>query len=379
MKRFIYFDNAATTKPLPEIRTVLDAYVKDGWYNPSALYALSVRVSTELDGVRKKILGAVHAVNADVVFTSGGTESNHQALMHAASLAKDGHFIVSGFEHPSVFSAVKNLEQAGHGLTVIMPNQDGVIDAQQVADAVTDKTVMVSVMHVNNETGALNDVAEIADRVKAKSPNVLIHADGVQGFLKVPFVLTNTIDFYSVSAHKIGGLKGTGALITRNIKSLKPILRGGSQEKGVRAGTENTFGMSVFGEAIRRQTFDYNQAVTLRNRLIVGLGKITDTALNSPQKSGLFSPYIVNVSILGVRSETLLHVLESEGILIGTGAACSSKTRTSRIHDALGSSKERAESAVRISFGADNTVQEIDQLLNAIEKHAKILRQFKRR
>ncbi len=379
MEPYIYLDNAATTKPLTEIRALMETYAEEAWYNPSALYAPSARVSAMMDETRKAVLNAVHALKADVVFTSGGTESNHLALSHAAASVKQGRFIVSGYEHLSVFQTVKTLEQAGYDVTYVMPNEDGVIDAEQIAETVTDKTTMVSVMHVNNETGAMNDIKLISELAKAKNPKVLIHADGVQGFLKVPFSLPDTIDFYSASAHKIGGLKGTGALITRNIKTLRPVLRGGSQEKGVRAGTENTFGIAVLGAAVKAGRHDYENTLRLRSTLLTGIANIPDIAVNSPQKEGCYSPYIVNLSVLGVRSETLLHALESEGILIGTGAACSSKTRTSRIHDALGLDRERAESAVRISFGADNNEQEIEKLLSAIEKHAKILRQFKRR
>jgi len=372
-------DNAATTKPLNIIKEAYKQYAENEWYNPSALYAPSAHASKKMDDIRKTILTALHAHTGHIVFTSGGTESNNLAIMHAASVAKNGHFVISAYEHASGYATVKAVEQAGYTVSFIMPNDDGIIEPETVANAVNEQTLMVSMMHVNNETGALNDINAIAEKVKQKNAKTFFHADGVQGFLKVPFIIGDAIDFYSMSAHKIGGIKGTGALYVKNPKNLRALLYGGAQESGMRAGTENTFGITAFGLAVEHHALDYDKANALRQRLLNGVNQIEDSVINSPLKDGCYSPYIVNVSFLGVRSETLLHALETEHIYIGIGSACSSHKRTNRIHDALGLKPEIAESAVRISFGEQSTQEEIDIMLIAIEKQIKILRQFKRR
>lgn len=375
----IYLDNAATTQPIAAIKDLYDTYANDGWYNPSALYAPGVSASAKMDIVRKAVLSALKARTGGVIFTSGGTESNNIAIMHAVESARSGHFVTSAYEHASVYQTFKALERAGHSVTFIRPNADGIIDSEAVSDAVTEKTSLVSVMHVNNETGALNDINAIAEKVRRANPAAIFHADGVQGFLKVPFAMGDDIDFYSISAHKIGGLKGTGALYVRQPKRFRPYFYGGAQENGLRAGTENTFGIAAFGAAVLNCGLNHERAESLRNRILIGFSQISDIAVNSPLKDGLFSPYIVNLSVLGVHSETLLHALEADGIWIGTGSACSSHTRTSRIHDALGLAPKYAQSAIRISIGADNTQEDIDCLIESVKKHIKILRQFKRR
>ena len=349
------------------------------WYNPSALYAPSADVSKAMDETRKKILHSLGAYDGQVVFTSGGTESNNMAILSAVPNRKAGHFITSAYEHAAVYKTFKHLEQMGHEVGFIPPNRDGVISEEDVVNSIKENTVLVSIMHVNNETGAINDIDGISSLVKAKNKDILFHSDGVQGFLKTPYVISENIDFYSVSGHKIGALKGTGALYSKKGITHKQMLFGGSQEAGNRPGTENTFGIAVFGEAIKSFDRDNKNIFDLRNRLVEGLENIEDVVINSPKVEGKFSPYIVNASVLGVKGETLLHALESKGIYIGIGSACSSKTKTSRIHDALGLSAERAQSAVRISFSHDNTAEQIDRLLSEIESEAKDLRMFKRR
>lgn len=375
----IYFDNAATTKPILKIEEILKEYINNGWYNPSALYSNSADVFKSLDDTRKKVMSAVGGYNGDVVFTSGGTESNNIAIIGSYTPKKVNHYITTHFEHPAVYKAFKRLEDIGQEVSFVKPNDKGIIEKKDIIDEIKDNTALVSVMHVNNETGALNDINGIASSVKAKNKNILFHSDGVQGFLKTEFNISENIDYYSISSHKVGGLKGCGALyLKKGIKS-KPINFGGGQEKGIRPGTENTFGIKVFDMAIDLFSKDRDKIFDLREKTIKGLCEIDDVMINSPTEKESFSPYIINVSILGVRGETLLHALEAKGILIGIGSACSSKSRTNRVHDALNLSSERGESAIRISFSNDNDIEQVDKLIKAINQEAKTLRMFKRR
>jgi cysteine desulfurase len=377
MNEIIYLDNAATTKPTSQIEKEIFDYCHDHWYNPSALYQKSSDVYLSMDNARKKILKALGVLDGQVFFTSGGTESNNIAINSAIG-RKKSHFITSQYEHDAVFNVMKNLE-TDHDVTYIKPNHDGVIMPQQVIDEIKENTVLVSIMHVNNETGGLNDIGAIACAVKAKNADICFHSDGVQAFLKHKSFLNENIDLYSMSAHKVGGLKGIGALYAKKGYKVKPLMFGGGQEKGVRNGTENTFGIATFVIAIDAFISDFEKIHLLHNRLIDGLGEINDCTINSPTNVNGYSPYIVNASIIGVRGETLLHALEPHGIYIGIGSACSSKKRTNRIHDAIGLNRQQSESTIRVSFSNDNKIEDVDYLIECIKKEVEILRIFKRR
>ncbi|MEX1307490.1 MAG: cysteine desulfurase family protein [Eubacteriales bacterium] len=375
----IYLDNAATTRPIEALESLMAEYRQGRWYNPSALYKGSAEAEAEMTEARKTLLSAVNGYKRQVVFTASGTESNNMAVLDAVKPRRAGHFVFSAFEHSAVFACAGKLAESGHSVTFVPPNAQGIVSADDIVDALRDETVLVSVMHVNNETGALNDIDNIAARAKAANPNVRFHSDGVQAFLKVPYSLSDAVDSYATSAHKIGALKGTGALFIKDNDSLKPLIYGGAQEKGMRAGTENTFGIAAFSRAVAHFPEDDGHIFKLHDRLCEGLSGLEDIVINSPLDDGRFSPYIVNTSVLGVRSETLLHALEAKGIYIGTGSACSSKSRTNRVHDALALSPERGESAIRISFSHENTMLDVDRLLEAIATEARFLRMFTRR
>lgn len=377
--RIIYLDNAATTRPIKALETLMTEYREDKWYNPSALYKGSSEAEADMAAVRKTLLDAVGGYDRQAVFTASGSEANNMAIFDAVKPRESCHFVFSAYEHAAVYACAKMLMDSGHEVTFVAPDERGVVSAKSVTDAIKGNTVLVGVMHVNNETGALNDIDDIAAGVKAAKKDVHFHSDGVQAFLKVPYSLSGHVDSYAVSAHKIGALKGTGALLIKNGAKLRPIILGGSQEKGMRAGTENTFGIAAFGCAVENFPADDAHIFELHHRLIAGFGKLEKVVVNSPTGDGLYSPYIVNASVLGVRSETLLHALEAKGIYIGIGSACSSKTRTNRIHDALKLSPDRGESAVRISFSHENTAEDVDTLLETIDSEARFLRMFTRR
>lgn len=368
----IYLDNAATTKPLTE--SALKSHIEYGWYNPSCAYPPAAKVFKEIKETRellKSIAGA-----ADCIFTSGGTEANNTVIMSA--MRSGAHYITGATEHPSVYNAFKHLEALGAAVDYLKP-RGFCIRAEDVAAAMRDNTALVSIMHVNNETGALSDIKEIARAVKAKNPKALFHSDGVQALLKTPFMLNDDIDYYTVSAHKVHALKGTGAVLTGESGRLKRLLHGGEQEFNLRPGTENTLGIAAFSEALRRgcDSFEEDRVKIegLRNRLLVLLGGIEDAIVNMPDAS---IPHIINAAFPGIRAEVLVRVLGEKGIYIGTGAACS-RGKVSRVLLESGVKREIAEGAIRISISALNTTRDIEICAQELGKAVKQLRAFGRR
>lgn len=364
----IYLDNAATTKPSPALAALWEAYTREKWYNPSALYTPALFVEKEITAARKRlcqVIGAPHAL-----FLSGGTEAANMVAQHGWRKrgSKKLHFITSMYEHPCVYESFRALSAAGHAVDFVKPNKAGVVAPEDVAMLVREDTALVSILHVHNETGAINDIAAIAKAVKGKNPETLFYADGVQGFLHVPFSMRNTaVDYYAVSAHKVHGFKGTGALFFQSNTPLHPFILGGGQEKGLRGGTENTWGIFAFDAAV--QAYQKKQAAytahmeRLKNHLLAALRSL-DAVIITPKDS---APHIVNAAFPGLRGEVLLHLLEADHIYIATGSACSSKNRTGRVHHALGYAQEIAESVVRISFCPENTIEEIDITIEKIK------------
>lgn len=361
----IYLDNAATTKPLSNI---LEYHAKSGWYNPSAAYSPAEAVFAAIAKTRKQILQAAGFNNGGCVITSGGTEANNICIMSA--FRPGAHYITSTIEHPSVFSVFKFMEKQGARVNYIKP-KGFCISAKDVAEQVRQETALVSIMHVNNETGALNDIGAICAAVKAKNCAALFHSDGVQALYKTPVSLTTMgVDTYSVSAHKIHGLKGTGALLYKKGTVLKPLLFGGGQENNLRPGTENTIGIQSFDAALRLGGMDYAYAQKLHDELICGISVIPDTVIHMPEKK---VPHILSVSFNGIRAEVLVRLLGSQGIYIGSGAACS-RGKVSRVLLECGVPRALAEGSVRISLCRYNTQEEIKILIDAIKKAVKQLR-----
>ncbi len=369
----IYLDNAATTKPMT--KAAVQRHMNQSWYNPSAVYRQAEAVFKEIKNVRQQLIAAVR-LQGNCVFTSGGTEANSLVL---SSYGKRGaHMITSAIEHPSVYETCRNLEQNGLRVDYVKPLCFN-IHPEDIAALVTDDTALVSVMHVNNETGALNDITAIGRAVKAKNPRTVVHADGVQALLKTDVDLsTGYIDCYTVSAHKIHALKGTGALLTRQGVSLNPMHVGGSQEQSLRAGTENTLGIMAFGEALEEiaQLEENNKQVDqLRDAFVSGVTQIDNCIVNTPER---FVPHIVSVSFEGVRGEVLARVMGEKGICIGTGAACS-RGKLSRVLLECGVKRSFAEGTVRISFSAHNTLEEVAVCLEELKSAVTQLRRFARK
>jgi cysteine desulfurase len=376
----IYLDNAATTRPLGSIRGLLDDYLENGWHNPSALYAPAVLDAKKMEQARETLKKGFGAGLFEVLFTSSGTEGDAAVILGGAKKQKAMHYITSEVEHAAVYQAMLRLREAGHDVTFIKPDRYGRVDPDAVAGAVRDDTVLVSIMHVNNQTGAISDISRIARSVKAKNPNTLFHSDGVQAFLRVGMQDVSCIDYYTVSAHKIHGLKGVGAVFYKKGMPLKALIPGGGQEKNLRSGTENTFGIEAFAHAagyfLERKKEIENHLSELKKVFLAGIGALTDVEVLTPPDG---ADHIVCLMIKDVRGEVLLHTLEDKQIYISTGAACTSKKGVSRAALGLGLSRAQADGIVRVSFCPFNTADEADSAAKGMAEAAQALRIFTRR
>ena len=366
----IYLDNAATTRPDGQCLDKAKQFIYENYYNPSALYAEGYNLHLTLKRAKKDILHCIANDNFDITVTSCGTEADNHAVFCAG---RRGNVVTTLGEHSAVFSATSELKQRAIEVRFAPLNCDGSVDVEELLKLVDEKTSLVSVIHVNNETGAVNDINAIAAMVKRKNKNTVFHSDGVQAFGKIPFKLGADVDLYSVSAHKIGGMKGTGALIRRKTLSLKPYIYGGGQENGMRSGTENVFGIMMFScAACKRYEYlneNFNHVRLLWQTLWGELDKELFTKI-SPDGG---SPYILTVAAAGVRGETILHEADDAGLIIGTGSACSSneKKRYSRVILACGVNEHTADGILRLSFSPDNTIEEVVRAAAILNKLVK--------
>lgn len=364
----VYLDNAATSKPDEECLKRAEKFLYEAYYNPSALYAEGYNIQIELREARKNILALLTSgTNYDLIFTSCGTEADNQAIFGAG---KRGNVVTTLGEHSAVFSAVNELKRRGIEVRFADLNGDGSVNVESLLRLIDDKTSLVSVIHVGNETGAINDIAKISAEVKAKNPYVCFHSDGVQAFGKILFKLTKNIDLYSVSAHKIGGIKGVGALIKRKNLIIAPHIYGGGQEHGERSGTENVFGIKDFEYAAVKRYSAIDKYFDSVRRLNDLLWDRLDKAYFkriSPENN---SPYILTVGVDGLRGETILHEADDNGVIIGTGSACASneKKRYSRVILACGIPEITADGILRFSFSPENTEKEIEFAAETLNK-----------
>ena len=352
----IYFDNAATTKPSAAALERAKIFNESMFYNPSALYAGGLACAKEIKNAKESILKNLGALNHEVVFTSCGTESDNAAIFCSV---RRGTFVTDEGEHSAVYKSFVELKNRGYNVNFIRLKKDGGTDTESLYDFVrNNKTDFVSIVHVNNETGAINDVNSISSELKKINPNIVFHADGVQAYGKLPYRMTDDIDFYSVSSHKINGLKGTGALIKKKTAKLSPLIIGGGQENDKRSGTENVFGIKVFEyageEHYKNINENYAAAARVKKALLSGLDKNIFRIISGENSS----PYILSVSAAGLRGEVIMHSLEEYGVIVGNGSACSSKNRFSRVIKACGFDKEILDGVIRLSFDCSNTVEE---------------------
>lgn len=374
----IYLDNSATTKPYDEVLDEYNRISKEVYFNPSALHTAGIYAERETEKARKQIYSLMEKKKGRIIFTSGGTESDNMAILGAvyANKNKGNHIITTKIEHKAVLNACEYLEKTGYTVSYIGVNKDGVVDLEELKNAITDKTVLISVMLVNNETGVvqpLNAIKEIAG-------DIIVHTDAIQGFGKVSLKDIDA-DLISVSSHKIHGPKGVGALYIKDGVKITNINFGGGQEYNLRSGTLNVPGIVGFGKAaeIAYNNFENNVSYlkNLREYVITSLkDKIENVYINGDESS----VNIISAAFDNVRGEVLLHELENSEIYVSTGSACNSKnTKVSYVLDAMKVKHNLAEGTVRISLSVMNTKEEIDEAVLKISEAVSVLRKFKRR
>lgn len=379
----IYLDNSATTRTFDTAANAARKYMTEVYFNPSSAYSPAVSAEKSVNEARRRLCGALGAASGNVIYTSGATESNNMAISGCLSKKRGkGRIIVSSVEHPSVYETAQALSAKGYEVVTVGVDETGKVDLGAFGGCLTADTDFVSIMQVNNETGAVNDLPAIRSMIKKLAPNAVLHVDGVQGFLKVP-VNMGQCDMYSISGHKFHAPKGVGALYVGNGVRFGGGQTGGGQESGLRSGTLNVPGIMGMDAAITTYLANEQayrkQMVLCKQRLYDNMMKQGDVMLNGPSVDA-GAPHILNLSFLGVRGEVMLHALEAKGVLVSTGSACSShKKGKNRILGSMGITGERLEGAIRFSFSPMNTIAEIDTASEIIAETAAFLRKYKRR
>ena len=359
----IYADNAATTKMSGTALEAMLPYMTEHFGNPSSLYTIGQEAKEGLEAARATVAACIGAQPREITFTSGGSEADNQAIRSAALLgAKKGkkHIISTKFEHHAVLHTLAKLEKEGFEVTLLDVHENGLVTAQQVKDAIREDTCLVTIMFANNEIGTIQPIAEIG--AVCHAAGVLFHTDAVQAAGHVAIdVSAMHIDMLSMSGHKFHGPKGVGALYARRGIILTNIIEGGAQERGKRAGTENVPGIAALGLAAQlmndRCAENFAHFTALRQRMITNLSQSPAVCINSPADA---APYIVNCSVQGIRSEIMIHYLEQFGIYVSSGSACA-KGERSHVLTAMGLSRDRIDSAVRVSMTDTTTPEEIDE------------------
>ena len=378
-----YLDNSATTRPGDSVAAAVREMLESGWYNPSALYKPSLEIQKRMDEARRICLQAAGAENCRIIFTSGGTESDNLALLgHMRTVHSGRDVLISSVEHPAVSACAEELTRMGHQVKEIPVRRDGTADLDALAEMMSERTALIALMQVNNETGAVEPIEQVAELRNRLCPEAAIHVDGVQGFLRVPIRFRQLgIQSYALSGHKIHGLKGSGALILAEGYPVKPLLYGGGQEGNLRSGTENTVGILSLGEAVRSwQAEDAERIMKLKLRLWKELKeRIPEAAVNGPAPED-GAPHILNVALEPVRSQTMLFALEGDGIYVSAGSACASrKQKVSPVLKAMGVPTARADCSLRFSLSRETTEEEIDYAAERAAFHYGMLKKYTRR
>ena len=380
----IYLDNSATTRVLPEAADAAFRAMTEQFYNPASAYKPAVATEKLVEQARANLALALGCAPVDIIYTSGGTESNNMAIFGALKPLRGKKRIITTLgEHPSVYEVFRSLEGAQDVEVVFIGlNPDGTVKLGALENALTEDTALVSVMHVNNEVGAINDLDTISSLIKQHAPSALLHSDGVQAFCKLPFA-KSAADLYSVSAHKFHAPKGVGALMVKTGVKFSGGQIGGGQERNLRSGTMNVPGILGLDAALaqyRAHQAEWHKSMrACKLRLWENLSTIPDVLLNGPAPEAGAS-HILNVSFLGVRGEVLVNALSEREIYVSTGSACSThKKGQNRIHAAMGIPTARAEGALRFSLCPFNTVEEMDAVATALTEQVSFLRRFQRR
>ena len=380
----VYLDNSATTRCFDEVAALMTQIMCEDYGNPSSLHRKGVQAEKYIRYAKDVIARNLKVNEKEIFFTSGGTESDNLALRGCAyaNCRSGRHLITTQIEHPAVLQTMKHLEEEGFRVTYLPVDEKGCIRLEDLQRAITGETILVSIMHTNNEVGSLQPVAQAGALIKRMNPNILFHVDAVQGYGKFRiYPKKMKIDLLSVSGHKIHGPKGSGFLYVDEKVKIKPILFGGGQQSGIRSGTENVPAIAGIAKAVEIVYSDLDQEVSrmyqIKAAFVEGVKKIEDVVINGhPDETG--APHVVSVSIRGVRSEVLLHALEDKGIYVSAGSACSArKPQPSATLRAMGVAQELLGSTIRFSFSVFTTMEEINYTLQTMYDIIPMLRKYK--
>lgn len=391
MDREIYLDNSATTRVYPQVADLIhDIYINQ-YGNPSSKHNKGLEAENIIKNAKDTIARNLKCNIKEILFTSGGTESDNTALIGAvrAGKRKGNHIITSQIEHPAILETCKYLEQEGYRVTYLPVDEAGIISLEALENAMSEDTIIVSIMHTNNEIGSVQPIKEASAIIKKKNPSTIFHVDAVQGYGKFKIIPKNLgIDMMSVSAHKIHGPKGVGFLYLNDKVRISPYIYGGGQQDGMRSGTENVPGIAGMAKAVELIYEDLEsereRLFNLKSYLIAGLKEIEDVKINglySTEESDILktAPHIVSVSVKKVRAEVLLHALEEKGIYVSSGSACAThKNSPSGTLSAIALPKDYLDSTIRISFSVFTKKEEIETLLSELKEIIPELRKYTR-
>ena len=381
----IYFDNSATTRVLDQVKDIVVKVMTEDYGNPSARHRKGKEAEDYVKAAADEVAKTLKVQPKEILFTSGGTESNNMALIGTALANQRAgkHIITTRIEHPSVYNPLIMLEEQGFEVTYLNVDSQGHISLEELRESLRPDTILVSVMYVNNEIGAVEPVAEIGRIVKASNPSALFHVDAIQAYGKYRIWPKKLgIDLLSVSAHKIHGPKGVGFLYINEKAKIKPVSLGGGQQRGMRSGTENVPGIAGLGMAAREAYTDFDEKIAyicgLKDYFIDCVSELDGVTVNS-QKGEEGAPQIASASFSGVRSEVLLHALEDRGIYVSSGSACSSNhPAISGTLKGIGLKRELLDATLRFSFSILNTREEIDGCIGALRELLPLLRRYQR-
>ncbi|MBD5136311.1 MAG: cysteine desulfurase [Lachnospiraceae bacterium] len=379
-----YLDNSATTKVYDSVKDIMIKVMTEDYGNPSSLHMRGLEAEKYIKQAREDIASILKCQEKEIFFTSGGTESNNMAVIGAAmaNRRKGNHIITTAIEHPSVLAPLEFLENQGFKVTRIGVDENGVISADEVKEAICDDTILISIMYINNEIGSIQPIDDVADIIAAKNPDIIFHVDAIQAFGKLKiYPKRQHIDLLSVSGHKIHGPKGVGFLYVKDKIKVSPVIYGGGQQKGMRSGTENVPGIAGLSVACVESYRNLNEKIqkitNLKDYFTDSISKLDGIRINS-RKGNDGAPHIVSVSFEGVKSEVLLHALEDKGIYVSAGSACSSnKAATSNTLKGIGLPEKYLDSTLRFSFSEYTTKEELDYTIKQIEGMLDMLRIYK--
>ncbi|MEW5921494.1 MAG: cysteine desulfurase family protein [Bacillota bacterium] len=373
----VYLDNSATTPVFPEVIAAMEKVMREEYGNPSSLHRRGSGADRMMEMARQTIAELLCVSSEEIIFTSGGTESNNLAIMGIArrNRRRGDHLVTTLIEHSSILEPFQQLEKEGFRVTYLLPDERGLVDPAKAVAAVNSDTILVSIMHVNNEIGSLQPVSRLASAIKARNPRLFFHVDAVQSFGKLPLHPGEAgIDALSISAHKFHGPRGMGALFLRRGIHIDPLLYGGGHERGLRAGTENTPGVVGMALAARLSCRDQQQKInklaSLKERMLAAVEPVNPwLKVNGPRGGEEAAPHILNISFPGLKGELILHALEEHKVYISTGSAChSNKKGPSHVLQALRLDERSMEGAIRISLSEQNTAEQIDYAATALNK-----------